>query len=313
MVKYINDSFQWKGRVDSTDNVFAFRWHQVINEIDITATGLDLKNNLVIIGFCCDEGVKRNKGRLGAKDAPKTIRSILSSLPWHFDKLRLCDAGDIIVEQDLEEGQILLGSLVKKIKEAGGFPIILGGGHEVAYGTYLGLKELNPSIINFDAHFDNRPFIDTVSSGTMFAQIAAEAGSDYKYFCLGVQNYSNTKELFKRNMEFGGKFLEASHVKMRIMDSTFQSFVDKSDRLYVTVCMDVFSQAYACGVSAPNPFGISPDDFEFYTSEIFKTGKVAAFDIAEVNPTFDFDNHTSRLAAGMVFKVAEFINSWGYK
>ncbi|MCB4203518.1 formimidoylglutamase [Deferribacterales bacterium Es71-Z0220] len=313
MAKYINNLFEWKGRVDSADNRLAFRWHQVISNIDLMEADFDLKNTVVIIGFCCDEGVKRNKGRIGAKDAPKTIRNMLSSLPWHFDKLKICDAGDIVVDEDLEKGQALLGSLVKKIKDFGGFPVVLGGGHEVAYGTYKGIKEHSPAIINFDAHFDNRPFEDTVSSGTMFAQIAAETGSDYRYFCLGVQNYSNTKELFKRNMEFGGKFLEASHVKMRIMDSTFQSFVDKSDRLYVTVCMDVFSQAYACGVSAPNPFGICPDDFEFYAKEIFWSGKVTAFDIAEVNPAFDFDNQTSRLAAGIVFKVAEFISNWGYK
>ncbi len=46
------------------------------------------------------------------------------------------------------------------------YPIVLGGGHEIAFGHYCGIKDYNASIdrkdklgiINFDAHFDLRPY-----------------------------------------------------------------------------------------------------------------------------------------------------------
>ena len=63
--------------------------------------------------------------------------------------------------------------------DAGQFPVVLGGGHEVAFGTYLGLARISRSahpgdrigILNLDAHFDLRPG-PVPSSGTPFRQIA---------------------------------------------------------------------------------------------------------------------------------------------
>ena len=55
-------------------------------------------------------------------------------------------------------------------------PIIFGGGHETAYGHYLGVRkyigeDASLGIINIDAHFDLRPYDEQPSSGTMFKQI----------------------------------------------------------------------------------------------------------------------------------------------
>jgi len=56
------------------------------------------------------------------------------------------------------------------------FPIVLGGSHELAYGHFNGIvnhlkKQTKNSskvgIINFDAHFDLRPYDNQGSSGTM--------------------------------------------------------------------------------------------------------------------------------------------------
>ena len=38
-----------------------------------------------LIGFACDEGVRRNGGRVGAKDGPRAIRAALANLAWHQD------------------------------------------------------------------------------------------------------------------------------------------------------------------------------------------------------------------------------------
>jgi formiminoglutamase len=56
--------------------------------------------------------------------------------------------------------------------------IVLGGGHEVTFAHYSGIKKAFPNqkigIINIDAHFDNREPENGVgaSSGTGFWQIA---------------------------------------------------------------------------------------------------------------------------------------------
>ena len=53
--------------------------------------------------------------------------------------------------------------------------IVIGGGHETAWGHFQGLAHPNKdiAILNFDAHFDLRPLINGQlgSSGTPFRQI----------------------------------------------------------------------------------------------------------------------------------------------
>ena len=78
------------------------------------------------------------------------------------------------------QGQRLLGLAVEKILSLNLFPLVLGGGHETTFGHFQGQladqsqKAGTPDIgiINFDAHFDLRPYDKGRSSGSMFSQIA---------------------------------------------------------------------------------------------------------------------------------------------
>src|SRR2546421_2696931 len=101
----------------------------------------------VLVGFPQDEGVQRNHGRPGAAEAPREIRRWLYRLtPWDgaqdadLTGLRLLELGDLRIDGssggDLEASQAALGEVVGALLRAGTVPIILGGGHETAYGNY---------------------------------------------------------------------------------------------------------------------------------------------------------------------------------
>jgi formiminoglutamase len=67
--RYETADFQvWQGRVDSKENYDAFRWHQWIKPLDLRQALPEFPGNIgfVLLGFCCDEGIRRNKGRQGA-------------------------------------------------------------------------------------------------------------------------------------------------------------------------------------------------------------------------------------------------------
>ncbi|MGB5823546.1 MAG: arginase family protein, partial [Proteocatella sp.] len=154
----------WSGRADSKENFDAFRWHQWIKCIDLSdekLTKFNGKLGFCFLGFCCDKGVENNKGRIGASKAPYNIRKAMVNLPcWFKPEVELFDAGDILCEAyTLEQCQEFLAIAVEKILTLNLFPIILGGGHEVAFGHYRGLSNhlskldsnTNIGIINFDA------------------------------------------------------------------------------------------------------------------------------------------------------------------
>ncbi len=68
------DSNVWQGRIDSHDDFDAFRWHQWIKPIDLLDDAnppFDGEIGICFIGFCCDDGVTRNKGRAGAAKGPR--------------------------------------------------------------------------------------------------------------------------------------------------------------------------------------------------------------------------------------------------
>src|SRR5690348_1472209 len=135
----------------------------------------------VLIGFPQDEGVRRNGGRVGAAEAPREIRRWLYRLvPWDCETesdlaaLGLLDLGNVRIDGDLEQTQAALGEVVGAVLRGGAVPVVLGGGHETAYGHDLGYVAagIPVGVVNIDAHLDVRPLIDGKGhSGSPFRQM----------------------------------------------------------------------------------------------------------------------------------------------
>lgn len=312
----------WQGRIDDPEDRDSWRWHQCVQLIDLekqkNPVELNGKLGFCFIGFSCDKGVEKNLGRVGTAMGPFSIRRAMSNLPVDFlDEALLFDAGNIhCLDGCLEASQEALAEAVKHILQLGLFPIVLGGGHEIAFGHYTGLSDFREQagdtsklgIINFDAHFDLRPYDrNGPSSGTMFRQIADRCNQracEFAYFVLGIQKYGNTVSLFKTANALNTEYVLAKDMypeNFGKIKEQLDSFIARQNEIYLTICSDVFSSAYAPGVSAPQPFGLEPDTVMTLMKHILKSGKVISFDIAEVSPRFDEDNHTAKLASVLIY------------
>lgn len=291
----------WNGRVD--DDPTSLRYHQVVQCQEIK----DLQKNddpcaFSLIGFSCDEGVRRNLGRVGAVDAPNTIRPLLGTLPHHHPETKVIDVGNVpCIDRELEHAQIRLGSHVEILLGHNYTPIIIGGGHETVFGHYIGVRdyvgpEKTIGIINIDAHFDLRKD-STPSSGTMFSQILHQ-DANVGYLCLGIQPLGNTKELFDAARELDCTFMYAEEV--RADDQTYariDTFAEKYDVLMLTLCTDSITSAHAPGVSAASPYGLEPPIVKKIIRYITENKKTVSFDVSEVNPRVDEGDKTAKLAA----------------
>lgn len=305
----------WTGRTESETDMNSFRLHQIIDlQQDLNSTKIE--SAFCLIGFESDEGVKRNKGRIGAAQAPNHIRSFLASLPSTILKGNpLIDTGNITCEgNQLEKAQAELGEHVSKLLSGGGTPIILGGGHETLYGHYLGArghlgKEASLGIINIDAHFDMRED-ETPSSGTMFRQIL-ESDKNAGYLCLGIQPFGNTKSLFNIADRLGCIYLTEEEVTENKDNQVYQAidqFVEKHDAIILTLCTDGIAASEAPGVSAPGPFGLPSKVVRKLLQYIVAKENTLSFDISEVNPLLDENDRTQRLAAYLIAEVLHHFN-----
>ncbi len=324
------DPETWSGRIDSENDYDAFRWHQWVKFLDLNEETKPFNGKLAFafLGFKSDIGIKRNKGRQGAFNGPEAIRKELFNKPCNFSKeVELFDAGDIVANENisLEEAQESLSQGVKRLLELNYFPILLGGGHEIVFGHYKGIfdffrnkeKKANIGIINFDAHFDNRPYeIGNVNSGTMFRQIhdlTKECDDEYKYMVIGIQKSANTVSLFKYADESNTKYILAKEVAHGDIYMTFEKideFIREVDHLYITLDIDVVQSSAAPGVSAPQPLGLDPELIAVLLKYVLTSEKAISFDIAEVSPRFDHDNTTASLAAIYIFTLVTKLSTW---
>jgi formiminoglutamase len=294
----------WTGRT-TTPEQSAQYWYQNVM-LQHWSEGAAAGADFGIIGYACEEGVRRNQGRLGAAAGAKSVRERIARMAWHHDGKTVADYGDVVcLGEAMEAAQAQLALMVSTVIQAGQTPIVLGGGHDLAYGHFCGIRAATEGkkvgIINFDAHFDLRPVVDRPNSGTPFNQILNEEPVDY--LALGIQQQANTTELFAIAEEYGVEYILAQHCRTYQLPTIIQEidrFLERNDHVYLSIDLDGFSSAYAPGVSAPSPFGFSPAFVIAVLEYLLASGKVISVDLAEMNPVFDVDGSTARLAAGLV-------------
>lgn len=307
----LDTSYKWSGRVDHEDKDKGKRWHHSFNE------GRN-NNDIALIGYCCDAGVDNNKGRVGARNGPNAIRNALANFALHNDK-GVTDLGNLVFIEDLSLFQHDYANAVCNALCDYKTVVALGGGHDIAFGSFLGLEKYviqqgSPQtigIINFDAHFDLRIPTPLPSSGTPFYQIAKHLNNQNKkfhYACLGVSKPANTQALFERAQDLNVGYVTDNQSSFENIVECIAPLLEKVDQLYVTVCLDVFPPDLTPGVSAPSSLGISfqtvlktlswlqqkQDSFNYQWRLI---------DVAEMNPEYDQDNRTAKIAARLISEV----------
>lgn len=297
--------YHWSGRKSEQLDY----WHQAVKAI----SNLDLvqgpEKKVGILGYAGEEGVIRNQGRLGTLEGPAAIRKMLGSIAYHLhENLPLLDYGDIFtINQDLEGSHEAISKITLDLLKNHHFPVLLGGGHDLAYAHgrgvqhYISEKGEKLGIINLDAHFDLRPLADgKAHSGSPFLQLAKEFPGNFNYLALGIQRAANPKSLFQTAEKLNARYLVMEDFRLNnweYIEEQIIWFLDSVNKVYLSIDLDGFSSAFAPGVSAPSPMGFNPQIAFKVFELIAKSKKLISLDVVELNPKFDQDNATARLAA----------------
>jgi len=280
------------------------------------------KMDIGIVGVPFDGGVLASGGRIGAALAPDAIREQLktygtatnivdnSDLRTHIIR----DCGNVIVSKGIEITHSRTTTTIKTALETSDVVIVLGGGHDISFATARALSEKHHGNIggaNIDAHFDVRPVLDgEVTSGTPFWRLLE---GNYligeNFFEIGAQGHTNSKSHAEYLMTKGAHIFFLDHLRDKdIGIARMWSFLQdrttlqKCDALFVSIDMDSIAQAFAPGVSAPSPDGLFPADVLRIAYLAGKNPKVRLFEIMEMNPLYDIDGRTARLAANIVLE-----------
>ena len=270
-------------------------------------TRLGPGTRVALLGFPVDDGVRRNGGRPGAADGPAALRRALYAMTPdpRADAFRdllaaTVDLGDVAPTGDLAADQRGLGVQVAAVLDAGAVPIVLGGGHETAYGHALGYLDTGRAVgvLSWDAHADVRPLSDGLGhSGSPFRQILDHAaGLARSYTVAGALPWR----------------VAAAHAAVPTAVVWRDDLTpDRVDALvgalapptYASFDLDGVEAGAAPGVSAPGVGGLPVSVWLRAAERCGRSPAVTSLDVVELSPPHDLGGRTATLAALTVWHM----------
>lgn len=261
---------------------------------------------IVIIGCPQDEGVRRNNGRVGAAAAPDAIRRVLyrCASPPELTTGRVVDLGNIKIADTLEETHEIQAKVVAEILGDKKRLIVIGGGNDISYPDCLGLSKVHKSILalNIDSHFDVREN-KVRNSGTPYRQLLEEQIiRPENFFELAIQPFANA--------EIYWQYLKSKEVSIHTLEQLRQQGIEKTllsildnnecETIFWGFDMDSVCSAEAPGVSASYPTGLSAAEILAIAAIAGADNRSKILEISEMNPEYDIDNKTAKLAAQII-------------
>ena len=306
----------------------------ISNLINIYDDIKSLDVDYVIFGISEDIGVYANYGKTGTYKAWEATVKVLLNIQnnsftnpkrvlilGHLDygearkmvkekpsKKNIAKAKSFVEEIDKD-----VTYLVSTIVKAGKTPIIIGGGHNNAYGNIKGLslaKNETVNVINFDAHTDFRAE-EGRHSGNGFSYTYAE-GFLKNYFIFGLhENYTSDKLLKTLNKVKAIKYntYEALEVKNEL------DYNLELDRGLNHIASKPFGIEIDCDAienipsSAATPSGFSVKQARQFVYYFAKHENASYLHICEAAPTSKTETKVGKL---ITYLITDFIRANGH-
>ncbi len=266
---------------------------------------------LRIISVPFDHGVKLINGRPGARFGPKRIIQEFNRLIKNkrFKNIITLSHEKVKpIQKDVKGTHERVTNIVRRTIKAGAIPIVIGGGHDISFGSgraaFLEYKKIGQ--INFDAHYDVRPVIDgKITSGTPFRRLLEGGFLHGKNFVeLGLHSPKNLREHYNYVIQKKGTILKLDYInKIRIekaLDKALRITAKNTNATVFDIDIDGVQKRFAPGCSAPCIKGFTKKQILKAAFIAGKNDNVKLFNLMEVNPLYDVNNKTVKLAAELI-------------
>jgi agmatinase len=270
-----------------------------------------LDADMAVLGVPYDLGV----GFLtGCRFGPRRIREVSTHYsrgdagfydPEHDEvflaaPLKIVDCGDAdVVHGDIQGSFDSIEWAVRKIREKGAIPVIMGGDHSISIPIARALEpEGSVTVVQLDAHLDwsDAPGGQRWGNGSPMRRLS-EMEHIKDMIQIGLRGLgSSRKEDFDAARAYNSTLISAKEaVKMGV--EGILAKIPKADKYYVTIDIDCFDISLATGTGSPSPGGFSYDFLNSILEGMAEKGEIVCFDLVEVAPQYDPTGATPRVAA----------------
>jgi formiminoglutamase/agmatinase len=249
----------------------------------------------------------------GARNGPSALREqfrvllekrVVNGLVVDMDQgeqvdltaVEVADFGDVALSfYDQTQAINQVTAAVKQVLDAGYIPLVIGGDHGVTYPVFRALHdstEGNIGLIQMDAHCDMLDFSEKQGSisGSSGMARSLELGRlpGKNMVQVGLRGYATTQQ-WDVGVKYGvRRILSPEFEKMGAERAAEQSLSwarEGTDKLYLTIDIDVLNPGEAPGTGWPEPGGLTVQQLIDFTRLV--APYVDVLDLAELNPVFD--------------------------
>lgn len=213
-----------------------------------------------------------------------------------------------------------LSDQVSEVVASHAFPLILGGDHSIAIGSIAGLSRhyQNLGVIWFDAHSDLNTE-DTSPSGNIHGMSLATA-LGWTHLKLTDVNGSSIPIQAKNVVIIGARDLDPGEREFirsngiacytmheidrmgmeRVIQEALHIAGNGTDGIHLSFDVDSVDPLEAPGTGTPVRGGVSYREAHFALELLCESGAITSADFVEVNPLYDQNYKTARLATELI-------------
>jgi arginase len=281
-----------------------------------------MQHRIKLIGAAIDACA----GTKGAADTPDRLarNGWLKPLNLEFEKI-IYYAGERNNIPKLESYFTDLAKTTRDTVAENKFPIVVGGDHSCAIGTWSGiasaLKNQTLGLIWLDAHMDAHTPEDSMSGNIHGMPVATLMGEGYpelinilgaypklspqNIILIGIRSYEDAEK--ERLERLGVKIYYTEEVNRRGFIHVFQEawaeLGKKVDKIGLSIDLDGFDPKFAPGVGTAEPDGIDYPDCITALSNIDKS-MLCGLEITEGNDHFDPSGKTMQCIVDLIQLVS---------
>lgn len=202
----------------------------------------------------------------GAKDAtettfqgPNLIREQLYRLKKGTGSWLLMDLGNLLPGISLEDTYLRLKEVIAILVEAGKFPLLLGGSHDLTYGQFLGYEHLTKAmnVVMIDSQLDLNESTDCPpEEGHLHRILLHEPNYLFGFSQLGYQRYLVDPEALMALEKLSFEIFRVGQIHQQLPE--MEPIVRQADLLSFDIA--ALKHQDAPGQRAANPFGLTGEE-----------------------------------------------------
>jgi agmatinase len=274
-----------------------------------------LQADVAVLGVPFDEGTTL---RPGARYGPREIREMSLTYGWHrlqgafyyidggrvaLKGKRWADCGDVeIVPTQVARTFDNITEAVRAIAAKKALPVILGGDHAISFPAIRGLDGPPLMVVHFDAHLDTWDYGPEDLGHAGWVLHSARLPFVKRLVQIGMRGLANDEGAVKSARDAGSVIITAEELRRYGIKAALAK-IPRSERIYVSIDIDVLDPSIAPGTGTPEVDGLSFDQLRQILVALPSKGRLAGMDVVEVTPYYDPGGITALAAARLVIDL----------